>query len=668
MVSSLSNLAEQQPVFKKADLATQRKAWQAFVSRRVIDPSVPDLIARSWMRCYSLLDPHQRITSSRLGSEHLLSTQVANFELLLIARPIMEDLYQYIEGSSTAVMITNSAGYILDILGDTSILAQLNAEGINRGISLAENQVGTNSFALALHERMSVQVSGPEHYLERLHHYASSAAPVFDLTGNPLGAVGIINFQQHHHAHSLGLVTAGARAIESQRQADHLMDEQNRQLASLNAILASIGEGILVWNSEQTIIHANPAATAILHMAHGRLMGQNVAEILQMPVWLQDALQHNRAVSDVEATLHNGDQSINCVISLRYIPDGKESSGAIAILRSPQEVRQLIYRQLGAQASFSLDNLVGNSAQMRRLRRTAETAAAARASILVRGETGTGKNLMARAIHSHGPQREGPFIVFACTAIPGELVVSELVGIEEDFNHLRNLSRPGKIELADGGTIFFKDVEALPLEAQTILVNMLELGIVQRLGSRMPINVLVRVIASSSANLETLVESGSFRPDLYYRLSPFEILIPPLRERLEDLPLLVQNILERINRYQYSPITAATETIALLCSYSWPGNIRELEGVLERAVAGADNSTILLPQHLPDLFRHITHPDSSNYNISSLDEIERQALLQAARICHGNLTHMARALGIGRTTVWRRLKEMDISLDQYRSS
>ncbi len=456
MVSNLANQRDQQPIFKKADLPTQRRAWQAFVNRHVIDASVPPPIARSWMRCYSLLDPHQRLTSSRLGSEHLLSTQVASFELLLIARPIMEDLFQYIEGSSSAVMITNSAGYILDILGDTTILAQLNAEGINRGISLAENQVGTNSFALALLERMSIQVNGPEHYLERFHHYASSAAPVFDLTGNPLGAVGIINFQQHHHAHSLGLVTAGARAIESQRQADHLLDEQNRQLASLNAILASIGEGILVWNSEKTIIHANPAATEILYRSFDRLMGQNIDEIIQFPVWLQEALLQNRTLTNVEATLHNGEQSISCIISLRYIPAGKGKAGAIAILRSPQEVRQLVYRQLGAQASFSLENLVGNSPQMRRLRRTAETAAAARASILVRGESGSGKNLMARAIHSHGPQREGPFIVFACNAIPGELVVSELVGIEEGYIHLNTLSRPGKIELADGGTIFLK--------------------------------------------------------------------------------------------------------------------------------------------------------------------------------------------------------------------
>jgi transcriptional regulator of acetoin/glycerol metabolism len=650
------------------DRRTQRSAWETFITRHQLLPNVPAVIGRSWTRCWTLLDPHQSPVLSRLGSDHLLSTQVANVELMLIARPIMEDIYQYIEDSDTAVVITNSAGYILDIIGDESILDKLKVDGIDRGISLAENQMGTNAFALATLERMPVLVVGPDHYMERFHEYSDAAAPIFDPSGNLLGALGIIYFHQQHHAHSLGFVLAGAKAIEGQRQSDLLLDEQNRQLAGLNAILFAIDEGILVWNHTGTVIHANLAATRILNLSMDNLMGENIENHVQFPRWVQQAIAQNKTITGIEANLGVGTSTISCVLSLRYIPAGRGSSGVIVILRSAKDVRQLVHRQVGAQAAFSLDNLVGTSQSMRRLRRTAETAAAARASILVRGESGTGKNLLARAIHNHGPQSEGPFIVFACNAIPSELMLTELVGIEESVVNARISGRPGKLELADGGTIFFKDVEWLPLDAQTILLNVLELGIVQRLGSRSPVNVQVRVIASTSANLEELVEQGNFRADLYYRLSPFEIHIPPLRDRMDDLPLLVNNILERINRYQLTQAFIAPETLEILSMYHWPGNVRELEGVLERASALADGHQLIQPEHLPDSVRAPERQISANQNMLSMEELERQAIIQAAQACRGNISHMARVLGIGRTTVWRRMKQLNISPDLYREN
>ncbi|MFN2194602.1 MAG: dihydroxyacetone kinase operon transcriptional regulator DhaR [Anaerolineales bacterium] len=645
-----------------------KSAWEMFVNRHKLHPGVPRHIANSWARCWSLLDPYQTPSGTRLASDHLLSTQVANFELLLIARPVMEDIYQYIEGSETIVAVINTAGYILDMMGDAEITQRLQKTGVDRGISTAENQIGTNAFALAILERLPVQVSGPEHYLECFHDYAESAAPIFDITGNPLGAIGIINLSEQHHAHSLGLAVAGARAIEGQRQSDHLLNEQNRQLGSLNAILASIDEGILVWNTEGVVIHANLASHQILNLDQENLMGRQIREAVHFPPVVEEALHHQKILSNVEAHLDLDGEVISCIMSLRYIPTVKGISGCIAILRSSKDVRKLIHRQVGSQASFSLDDLVGTSAPMRRVRRAAEVAAAARASILICGESGTGKNLLARAIHNQSPQREGPFLVFACNSIPGELTVSDLVGLDESATGHRTPGRPGKLELADGGTIFFKDVEALSLEAQTILLNALELGIVQRIGSRTPIPVEVRIITSTSADLAQKVADGSFRADLYYRLSPFEIQLPPLRDRMEDLPILTDNILERINRYQPHPYSIAPETLSILRAYRWPGNVRELEAVLERAIAAANDSTFLLPEHLPESIRTPQLQDHLFPTIPSMEEIEREAIIQAAQACKGNLAQMARVLGLGRTTIWRRMKDMEIEVDQFRNS
>jgi PAS domain S-box-containing protein len=655
-------------LLSRLDRNSMRNAWEAFISKHQMHPLVPSLVAQSWKRCWPRLDPHQKPLFTRLGANHLLSAQVANFELLTLARPIMEDIYQYVERSETVLVLANTAGYILDMLGDPSTLELVRSLGIENGISLSENQLGTNAFALALLERIPAQVSGYEHYLEAFHSLSGTAAPVFDITGHPLGSLGVFTLAQNHHPHSLGLVVAGARAIESQRQADHLLGEQNRQLAGLNAILSSIDEGILVWDNDGILLHANPAATRILDLKSEQMMGKQIFDHIQFPAYLHEALKKEETLTDVEAGLGVNNQIIGCILSLRYIPGRQGNNGVIAILRHTKEIRQLVQRQLGAHASLTLDNLVGKSAGMRRVRRIAQTAAAARASILIRGEGGTGKNLLARAIHNHGPQREGPFIVFACTSIPGELIVAELAGLDDRSTGEHASSRPSKFELAEGGTLFFKDVEALPLEAQTILLNALELGIVQRLGSHQPNEIDTRIIASSSGNLEAQVKEGAFRSDLYYRLSPFEITLPPLRDRLSDLPNLVENYLERINRFQPHPIRVVPQTLELMANYRWPGNIRELEGALERAIVQSGGARFIFPEHLPEYIRLASTQEQQEEQVASLEELERATILNAARICRGNMTQMAQMLGIGRTTVWRRLKQLDIAIDQYRAN
>lgn len=655
-------------LLNRGDRNSMRAAWEAFVTKHQLHPLVPSMIAQSWKRCWPRLDPHQKPIFTRLGADHLLSAQVANFELLTLARPIMEDIYQYIERSETVLVLVNTAGYILDMLGDASALEMVHRLGIGNGISLSENQLGTNAFALAILERIPAQVSGYEHYLEAFQELSDTAAPVFDLTGNPLGALGVFTLSNNHHPHSLGLVVAGARAIESQRQADHLLGEQNRQLAGLNAILSSIDEGILVWDNDGILMHVNPAATRILNIKPEQLMGKVIFNFIQFPAFLLEALEKVETLTDVEASLGVQDQTLGCILSLRYIPGSRGNTGVIAILRRTKEIRQLVQRQLGAHATLTLDNLVGKSAEMRRVRRIAQTSAAARASILICGESGTGKNLLARAIHNHGPQHDGPFIVFACTSIPGELIVPELAGIYEWSGGEFPGSRPSKFELAEGGTLFFKDVEALPLEAQTILLNALELNIVQRLGSHQPIELDTRILASTSEDLEARVKEGAFRSDLYYRLSPFEILLPPLRERISDLTLLVDNFLERINRFQPHPIRVAPETLEIMARYRWPGNVRELEGALERAIVQSGGARFIFPEHLPEHIRRNNDAEVPEGRVAPLGELERETILNAARVCRGNLTQMALALGIGRTTVWRRLKQMDISIEQFRGN
>ncbi len=645
-------------------------AWEAFVQRHEVLPDVPPWIADSWERCRVLLTPHQPMRLQRLRENHLLTAQVSHFGLLSVARPIMEDIYQFIERSQTNVLLVNSAGYVLDAVGDTGVVSEGVRPEALRGISLAEAEIGTNAFGLSLIERVPISVRGAEHFRLAFHRFADAAAPVFDISGKLLGALGVLTSVQNYHPHALGLCVAGARAIEAQRQSDQLLAEQNAHLARLNAILDNIAEGILVWNAEGVILHANPAATRLLDINRAQLMGDPLEAHLRLPEFVQQAVEAHRPLDDVEAELLAAGKPLTCILSLRFVQAQNQTRAVIAILRALSSVRRLVQQQTSGQTGFTFTDLLGKSGSMQRVRHLAETAAAASGPALLSGEAGTGKNLLARAIHHHSPRRDGPFLVYACKTVPAELTLAELLGYAQGFFENRPEGRPSKFELAEGGSLYFQNVDALPIEAQNALLNYLELGIVQRLGSQRPHHVDVRILASSATPLEKRVAEGSFLPDLYYRLSAFEIRLPPLRERAEDLPGLVQQILHRLERQYKTAFNLHPEALALLERYPWPGNVRELETVLTRAIMQASPQSYILPEHLPAALRHGVPQGAAGLpagaEVASLKQVEREAILRAAQACRGNVTRMARMLGIGRTTVWRRVREYGIPLEKFR--
>ncbi len=647
------------------------EAWKAFTIRHKSPPQdVSAWIAASWERCRPLLDPGQPMRLQRLTEGHLLAAQVSHFALLSIARPIMEDIYQFIENTHTNVILVNSAGYVLDAVGDTGVIA----EGVRpeqlRGLSLAEAEVGTNAFGLSILERIPISVHGAEHYRRVFHKFGDAAAPIFDISGKLLGALGILTSAENFHPHALGIAVAGARAIEAQRQSDQLLVEQNSQLGRLNAILDTISEGILVWNAEGVVIHANPAATELLGITRSHLMGDPLEAHVRLPEFVREAIAQHDPLTDVEIELLAAGKPLHCVLSLRFVHTEEQVRAVVAILRGAATVRRLVQRQTSAQTDFTLTDFTGTSAVIQKVQRMAQNAAAARAPILLRGEAGTGKNLLARAIHNQSPRRDGPFLVYACRSVPAELSLAELSGYAQGFFSDHPEGRPSKFELAEEGTLYFQNVDALPIEAQNVLLNYLELGIVQRMGSSRPLNVDVRIIASCAVPLEKRVAEGSFLADLYYRLSAFEITLPPLRERKEDLPMLIQQILQRLERQYRHPFYLHPESLELLQRYPWPGNVRELETALTRAAVQVTPQEEIAPHHLPAHIRHSQNqiPVPATPQVISLDQAEREAILRAAQACRGNLTQMAKILGVGRTTVWRQVKRYNIPLEKFRKN
>jgi transcriptional regulator with PAS, ATPase and Fis domain len=312
-------------------------------------------------------------------------------------------------------------------------------------------------------------------------------------------------------------------------------------------------------------------------------------------------------------------------------------------------------------SKYTFSSFLGNSPGAMEAKRLARRAALLHAPVLLRGETGTGKELLAHAIHAGGPRAERPFVTVNVAAIPETLLEAEFFGVAPGaYTGAERKHRPGKFEVADGGTLFLDEIGDMPIALQAKLLRVLQDQEVEPLGSNRIIRVDVRIMAATSCDLETMVKAGTFRKDLFYRLNVLTVPIPPLRERQGDLELLCERLLEKIGHQNGSPsCELSPEAMALLLRHPWPGNVRELENVLERALLNTDAHT-LEPSDFMDLAVSTAGPEpsatfSTTTLAGALEATERRVLDAAMTASHGNMAEAARRLGIGRTTLYRRM-------------
>jgi DNA-binding NtrC family response regulator len=294
--------------------------------------------------------------------------------------------------------------------------------------------------------------------------------------------------------------------------------------------------------------------------------------------------------------------------------------------------------------------LIGKSAAMKKVTELIEMVAPTEATVLITGESGTGKEVVARAIHAAGPRRFMPMVTIHCGALTETLLESELFGHEKGAFTGAQYRKKGKFEVADGGTVFLDEISDISLKTQTDLLRVLQEHEIVRVGGNTPIKVDFRCIAATNKNLDTLVKAGSFRPDLYYRLHVFTIDLPPLRERREDISLLVAHFLNKFCLATSRPVPqVSAEALDMLAGQSWPGNVRELENAVERALVVSRGGEIKASDFA---FQFQTEPTSGR----TLDDIERAHIERVLRETQHNMSRAARVLDIDRTTLYNKLK------------
>ena len=648
-------------MFSNAYLTSIKGAWLQMAAGETFseNSAVRDFVAASWKRClrYGVNPYLQKLTEDI--SVHDIDGFIEKYEeLIRISRPFMLSLHQLVAGSGFLVALADREGIMLELLGDDEVVELSRQSNLDVGVSFNEKNIGTNTLGTVIVERMPLQIVGEEHYCRIFHGWTCSAAPIFASSGEMLGVLNMSGSSEQVHSHTLGMVVAAAKAIENEIRLHETYRELSTSYKYAQTIINSMSEGLISVNSSGNVTHINSIAREMLNLK----IDEQISHYDPCLHLIHEVLRSGQEIMNKEVI----NKRTNARYMLTVVPmpgEHRSMSGAVAVLRESSKVHRFVTNIVGAKAIFTFEDLIGRSEQFKKAVSLAKQASQSDSIVLLQGESGTGKDLFAQAIHNNSNREKGPYVAVNCAAIPRELVGSELFGYEEGaFTGAKKGGRPGKFELANGGTIFLDEIGDMPLDQQVNLLRVLEENCIHRLGGQGAIPINVRVIAATNKNLMEMVRQGAFRADLYFRLSVLLINLLPLRNREDDIILLAEYFITKLNRRLHKNISRlAPEVEAVFKRYHWPGNTRELQNVLERAMHYAKENTLML-DHFPDLYaQEVSVRHSSQVEeLKTLKEVEREVISNTLRKFDNNISKTAEVLGIARNTLYKKIKEWSI--------
>lgn len=604
----------------------------------------------------------RNLLQDRLKSEQLELRLEQNREFLEIATAQIGELYQFVSGAGFAVNIADNEGYILYIVGDPPVVEELAAGNCCPGYRWTEKDVGTSVISLALIREIPVQINDQEHFCRRGHGYTCSASPVFDPDNQLIGVIAMSGDAAQVHPHTLGMVITAARAIENQLRIQKTSKELKLHNNYMRAIVDSIDSGVMTIDKNGVINNINNQGRRILQWGLP-LEGHPLSEVFGNQINTHKLMRSGFDFIDREVFIRSPSRRTHLICTVKPILDSVQKiQGIILVFNEIKRIRKLLNEMAGTQARFTFEDIIGVGPAIQEAKRMAMIAALSKSSVLLLGETGTGKELFAQAIHNHSAQKGHPFIAINCAAIPRELLESELFGyVEGAFTGALKGGRPGKFELADGGTVFLDEIGDMATDMQVKLLRVLQTGEVCRIGDHKSITTDIRIIAATNVRLKQEVDRKNFREDLFYRLNVFPIIIPPLRKRPEDIVPLANYILSRrAHVAQKQGLQFTMEAKQALCHHKWTGNVRELENVVERAVNLAEGDKIgadLLGIGAASAGRRAIQ----NRRGLRLAELEKQAIQEILPEMKFNLSRAAKSLGISRATLYNKIKKYNLS-------
>jgi sigma-54 dependent transcriptional regulator, acetoin dehydrogenase operon transcriptional activator AcoR len=633
-----------------------REAWEKFVERGALSADLRSSVAASWQRSRNHQVTIDRAKAPLVADAELFRHRSKNASLRHAARCALDSSRTFLSDANSIMILTDPTGLIIDTQGDDRIIDAGRTVHLEHGGRWSEADIGTNAIGAAIAESKPVQIRGAEHFCTKVQRWTCAAVPVHDPTdGELLGVVDISGPASTFNPQSLALAVSVGHHVESMLAQSVRQDHEKLLCHFLAKRSLWANEECIVLDRRGTILHATERALGALRDNRRGIDGDAATRFLktlpfeEWPVKLKELLPN--ASFDL---VNSGTSGIGAIIVLharrrlltaeRDVPRSKPGSGRREDASPSPPGNDRMPRRLHLEDTITdtASGFVARDPAVRAIVRQVETAAARKMPILIRGETGTGKEQLAR--HAHAASgRNGAFVPVNCAALPDSLVEAELFGYADGaFTGARRGGAIGLVKEADGGTLFLDEIGDMPVTLQAVLLRLLDDWTVRPIGGvRAKVDVLL--VSATNATLDRAILEGRFRSDLLYRLNAIEVILPRLRDRT-DFDAIVHHLLGTID--PNCKVTPAT--IAHLAARPWPGNIRELRNMLARLTLTGDG--FIDEAAVEAMIRHAPLTTSG-----SLHETQRSHVLAVHAETAGNVSETARRLGISRNTVYRAL-------------
>ncbi|MCG8027155.1 MAG: sigma-54-dependent Fis family transcriptional regulator [Candidatus Thiodiazotropha taylori] len=618
---------------------------------------IDDITLRSWRRCTDEygLDPGTSPDPVIINRQDLRERLQKYERLLDIARIEMTDLYQQLAGSGHAIMLTDKDGILLNFIGDPQFTDAAAHAGMQLGAVWSETVQGTNGMGTCLIEQKPLVIHKQSHFFARNASLTCSAAPIFDPHGEILAVLDASSESKMAQQHTMVLLNMSAQVIENRVFFCAMREAFVLRFHSRSEFISTLGEGAIAFNSEGEIQAINRSAMFQLNLeSPHEIVGHHIQQ--HFTTSLTSLLkQANSHAFPVRETQHGKRFFATLQLPEKTCRNQRRSA--------PWEAKGSQLKPTSSPAPDALNALHFNEPRMARNVKTAIKLIERDIPCMLFGETGTGKEMFARALHNASSRYNNAFVAVNCASLPESLIESELFGYRPGaFTGANREGSRGKILQADGGTLFLDEIGDMPLHLQARLLRVLEEREVTPLGGEKPVRVSIKLISATHHDIQSMVEEGTFREDLYYRLHGLSLTMPALRDRTDKVNLIKH--LGQLEAGTNEALEWEPEALKILENFRWPGNIRQLRNVMRTVTALCDESRVT-PDDLPDEVRETTFYDelseSSEAPLNALAIAERDALLVELEEMHWNISRVAKKLDLSRNTLYRRMKRFGIS-------